>query len=380
MSSGATSEPRAAGTTWNGRPKHPRDWRWFVGGLGKVLITLGVLMFLFVAYQLWGTGLQTAAAQRDLRNQFEELLGSTSTATTAPSTTTPDTAPVDSGPAPTTVPPTTVPATVTPPPAIEPGAPMGYLEIPSIGADDVFVNGVSVDNLKDGPGHFPESVLPGQVGNTSIAGHRTTYGAPFFRVDEIRPGDQIIVTTLAGRFVYVATETLIIGADEFGRAVLDGVDGTATISLVSCHPRYTSRERIVVRGVIDTTLSTPLVGTTTTTPTPSTVPPTLPSESTPDTAANSVPDTTTTVVPVVPDGGPPEAGEDSFSRGWFSDAAAWPQVLLWGLACAAVALGAYGVSRLARRNWVGAIAGLVPMVLVLYFFFENVHRLLPPGI
>ena len=64
------------------RPAPPHDWRWTVGLVGKVFITLGVLMFAFVAYQLWGTGIQTAQAQNDLESQFNELLETTSTSST----------------------------------------------------------------------------------------------------------------------------------------------------------------------------------------------------------------------------------------------------------------------------------------------------------
>jgi sortase A len=343
-----------------------------VGGIGRILISLGVLMFAFVAYQLWGTGIQTAAAQRDLRSEFEQALQSTSTVV-APTTTTEPGATIPES----TAPPTTV--TVPPPPPGEPGEPLGFIEIPSIGVDKMVVNGVSVDDLKKGPGHFPESVLPGQIGNTSFAGHRTTHGAPFFRVDEIAPGDQIIVTTLAGRFVYIATETLVVNPNQFGEAVLDGVPDTATISLVSCHPRYTSRDRMVVRGVLDPTLSTPLVAATTTTLPPTTtapsttVPTTLPGD---DTSVDTVPPPTTppTTTPA------PGVGEDAFSSGWFSDPDAWPQVALWGAVCSIIALAAWGLSRRTHRNWLGALVGIVPFVVALYYFYENVYRLLPPGI
>ena len=67
------------------RPKHPRDWRWWVGGIGRVLVVTGLLMFAFVGYQLWGTGIQTARAQNTLQSDFERLMAST---TTSPATTT----------------------------------------------------------------------------------------------------------------------------------------------------------------------------------------------------------------------------------------------------------------------------------------------------
>jgi len=72
--------------------------------------------------------------------------------------------------------------------------------------------------------------------------------------------------------------------------------------------------------------------------------------------------------------------EDSFSQGWFDDSAAWPHVLGWALVLGLVAVGAYFVGRRLRRLWVCFAAGVVPFLIVLYFFYENVNRLLPPGL
>ena len=68
------------------RPAPPHDWRWWVGGLGKTLIATGLLLFGFVAYQLWGTGIETARAQNSLENEFEELLAGTPPTTASPAT------------------------------------------------------------------------------------------------------------------------------------------------------------------------------------------------------------------------------------------------------------------------------------------------------
>src|SRR3954471_10747021 len=78
------------------RPKPPHDWRWVVDGIGRTLIGLGLMMFAFVAYQLWGTGIQTAQAQRTLSREFEEQVAETPPPT--PATTTTSTAPVDTDP------------------------------------------------------------------------------------------------------------------------------------------------------------------------------------------------------------------------------------------------------------------------------------------
>jgi sortase A len=90
----------------------------------------------------------------------------------------------------------------------------------------------------------------------------------------------------------------------------------------------------------------------------------------------------TTAVAATPTSVAPSAGlsaDDSFQRGWFDDASAWPQVLAWALAGIAVAFGAWWLGRRTRR-WIGWVAGVAPLLVMLYFFYENVNRLLPPNI
>ncbi len=372
------------------------DWRTLVGGTGKVLIAVGVLMFAFVAYQLWGTGIQTAQAQDRLADEFEEMLAGTST-TTAPTTTAQ--VPLDTAPA-TTARPTTTAAPTTAPVVTAPseGDAVARLDIPAIGMDGTMVvEGVRPSDLSKGPGHFPETPLPGQWGNAALAGHRTTYGQPFYRIDELSPGDEIVVTTLAGRYTYLVTGTVIVGPDDY-QLVIPTVDDTrATLTLTSCHPRYSTRQRIVVTAELDTGRSDPLTRaapagsgagalpdepaptTATTTPRPTT---TLPAAAG---AGTTLPAATTTTAPAPAD--PPdvdteqrEAGVDVFASGWFSDPDAYPHVALWGLVLTLVALAAWRLSRWVGRDWVGALAGVVPFAVVLYFFFENVNRLLPPGL
>ena len=79
---------------------------------------------------------------------------------------------------------------------------MATIRIPKIGVDKAVIQGVGVPDLKKGPGHYPSTPLPGQPGNAAIAGHRTTYGAPFYRLDELAPGDKILVATKQGHFEY----------------------------------------------------------------------------------------------------------------------------------------------------------------------------------
>ena len=84
------------------------------------------------------------------------------------------------------------------------------LQIPAIGLDKIVVSGVFSDDLKHGPGHYPNTPLPGEVGNAGIAGHRTTYGSPFGDLDKLQRDDQIIVTTTAGRFRFDVVGTKIV--------------------------------------------------------------------------------------------------------------------------------------------------------------------------
>ncbi len=397
------SKPKRV-SRWD-RPPPPHDWRWVVGGIGKVLIVTGVLMFAFVAYQLWGTGIEYAQAQNDLDTQFEELLASAPTTTSTTTTT---------SPAPTTTvrhrPPRTTTTTVAavPLPVFNEGDALARIEIPSIGLDAKVVAGVGPEDLKKGPGHYPGTPMPGQFGNAAIAGHRTTYGQPFYRLDEVQPGDEIVLTTVQGHFVYRATGSEVVNPDA-SEVVATTDPNVATLTLTTCTPRYTASQRLVVHATLDRQASDPLqpavlsyagtepqpATTTTSTTTPATTttrhrrgspasaPPTT--EAAPTTSALPATTTTTSDDPTVAVGGGPGSGlsdesTDAFSHGWFSDGSAWPQVVAWGLLCATVATGGYLLARKVKRTWVGVLAAVVPFVVALYFFFQNVNRLLPAAI
>ncbi len=102
------------------------------------------------------------------------------------------------------------------------------------------------------------------------------------------------------------------------------------------------------------------------------------------TPANHTVDGADSVPPTVPVTTPPsdvtDEMADAFAHGWFSDDDAWPQVALWGFALTAIAIGSWLLSRRVGHNWVGALAGIVPFVVCLYFFFQNVNRLLPAAL
>ena len=361
------------------RPKPPHDWHWVVAWVGKVLITLGLLMFLFVGYQLWGTGIQTAQAQDRLEDEFRERLAATTT-TTAPTTTTigTDTTTVPSETTTTTTTTSTVPVAA-PTNEVPNGDPIAILHIPRLGITWQVVEGVTIAALKDGPGHFPETVLPGQLGNSAIAGHRTTHGEPFRNIDRLRPGDLIELTTLVGTYAYEVTGSVIVKPADYG-LVIPTIDPTiATLVLATCDPAYTARNRLIVKATLVPELSGQVYAPPPTTPPTSTVDETIPGEET-TTSIDASPDSVATTIASGSEVEGVATSDDVFSDGWFSDPAATPHVLGWGILLLAAGFGAYLVGRALNRLYVCFLVGFVPFTFVLYFWFENVNRLLPPSL
>lgn len=218
-----------------------------LGAVGRVLIIAGLLILGFVGFQLWGTSLETSRGQNQLTDELVSELApqsATDEETLDLDDLTEELAKVD---------PVTAPPMAAPPE----GDPLGIISIPRINLDKVVVEGVSKADLKKGPGHYPSTPLPGQPGNSAIAGHRTTYGAPFNRLDELVPGDEITVTTIQGEFVYEVIAAPGQPAD--GQAwysvapsqveVLADM-GDDRLTLTACHPKYSAKQRIVVHAVL----------------------------------------------------------------------------------------------------------------------------------
>jgi sortase A len=123
------------------------------------------------------------------------------------------------------------------------GDAIAQIRIPSIGVSEYVVEGTDVGSLRKGPGHYPETPLPGASGTTAIAGHRTTYGAPFRHIDELQRGEPITIDMPDGRFVYTVERTKIV--DDQDLSVLDRV-GHQRLVLSACHPLYSAAERVIV--------------------------------------------------------------------------------------------------------------------------------------
>ncbi len=136
------------------------------------------------------------------------------------------------------------------------GQPIGIIAIPKLGVDDVVVQGYGESQLQGGPGHYPSTSLPGQAGNAAIAGHRTTFAAPFYNLNQLDPGDPIFVLTSQGLFRYDVARSEIVSPTD--SAVLDA-STTPELTLTTCNPRYSASQRLVVIVFLD--LATPSSGT-----------------------------------------------------------------------------------------------------------------------
>ncbi len=163
----------------------------------------------------------------------------TSTTTSQPATSTSTSAPATAAAA-------TLPNPDDPPAderAPEPLVELGTIEIPRINVTKSIYEGVTLTTLDRGPGHWPGTAMPGQVGNVVIAGHRVSHDKPFRHLEQLEPGDDVILTTPDGRFVYKVTGTEIVLPDAL-RIIDQTPDQTAT--LFACTPPGSTRQRIVI--------------------------------------------------------------------------------------------------------------------------------------
>ena len=130
------------------------------------------------------------------------------------------------------------------------GDALGRISMPTLRRSYVMVQGVGTSALRKGPGHYPDTPLPGQRGTVAVAGHRTTYLAPFRAVDRLKRGQPVVIEMPYGRFTYRVEKTRIVAptATEVTRRV-----GYDRLVLTACHPLYSAAERIVVFARLERT-------------------------------------------------------------------------------------------------------------------------------
>ena len=212
------------------------------GVLGELCITAGVLLGLFVVWQLWWTDVEAERAQTVALAELEWVAP-------LPAAEVPDDGIAD-------------PQDGEPPVPARPGAVETFatMVVPRFGADfqRTITEGVTRSGTLDehGIGWYPHSALPGEVGNFAVAGHRMTFGKPFHLIADLVEGDPLIVQTPEVWYVYRVTESLVVLPHEV--EVIAPVPGDRDaepterfITLTSCHPMYSAAQRYVVHGVLD---------------------------------------------------------------------------------------------------------------------------------
>ena len=239
----------------------PREpwWARVLRGLGWTLIAAGIVVVLFIVYLLWWTDRETARAQGDLATEWQaEVLPDAEvdvgsdlrdvanlpveqqalpddgegTGTAA-----------DAGPRGIDVP-------------VDVGDAYALIWFERDGefvvTDDIVaaVEGVTLDHLSRGPGHYPETSAPGQAGTAAFAGHRTTYGRPFHNLDLLEPGDEIHVVDRVGRhWVYDFLELEVVAPTDVWVVTDDArPDVSHLLTLTTCNPKYSAATRLVAFG------------------------------------------------------------------------------------------------------------------------------------
>jgi len=221
-------------------PRHPhrgtsRIVR-IIGIIGRVFVLAGVMLLFFTAYLLWGTGVYTHRQQAKGKTalQANPLVSASQVA---------------GGKIPPARPARPLPL----------GSPLFIIKIPKIALETAVVEGVGRDQLKKGPGHFPactqvpsgsdtdcvqQTVYPGEHGNVAISGHRTTYGAPFFNLQQVDVGDVVDIVSGPARYRYRVRGQQIVDPTTGYNVVLD--HGRDELTLTTCNPRFSASQRLII--------------------------------------------------------------------------------------------------------------------------------------
>jgi len=202
--------------------------RLLIRSVGELCITAGFIVLLFVAYELWGTGAYTQAQQHKLGDELTRSWQSSAGKVTTE--------------------------------RVRLGHGLALIRIPRLGKGFhyVIIEGVSVPDLRKGPGHYPGTAMPGQIGNFVVSGHRTTYLAPFNKLGELRDGDRILIDTRSSQYVYQVTTKKVVQPTDVSVAapVPEHPRANPTkrmITLTTCNPKYSAAQRLIVFGQLIST-------------------------------------------------------------------------------------------------------------------------------
>jgi sortase A len=218
--------------------------RTVIRGLGELLVTLGAIVLLFVAYLLWGTALRASGAQHQLSNELNQQWASVNAGGhTAIRPAQPEQL------------------------SLVTGQPFAYIRIPAFGPRWRFtiIQGTALAQLNVSPGHVPGTQLPGQLGNFAVAGHRVTAGNPFWSLPSLTDGDLVYIDTKLNTYTYRVTgQHTVLPTDT---AVVDPVPGhpgqrptQRLITLITCNPAWTGTHRVIVTGKLVSATARTAVG------------------------------------------------------------------------------------------------------------------------
>lgn len=219
-------------------PRGRGPWRTAALGVGELLVTAGMVLLLFVVYELYVTDLMTAQRQDELSTELREQWAE-------------ETDPVR--------------RSLT---QVDVGDAFGVLRIPRLGEDytRVILEGTEEEQLSQGPGHYVDSAMPGEEGNVGLAGHRVGKGSPFLELDTMQAGDPIVVETADNWFVYrvlddadpsgipgmhVVSPTAVEVVSPTPGAAVGVAPSGSYLTLTTCHPRYSARERLIIHARLD---------------------------------------------------------------------------------------------------------------------------------
>ncbi len=368
-----------------------------IGGLGRTLIGLGLIVIMFAVFQLYGTGILEAQAQGELDTEFDDRLAQLEEAGLVDTSDVADRDETDAAPAPPTdsdvinnaIAVAFAPElgeragpdfTVAPldPEALSDeeislltprqGESLGSIEIPDIGLTRNIVEGIRRDDLRQGPGHYPSSPLPGQPGNVAIAGHRSTYGEPFRDLHLLEPGDLIKVTTFQGDSYYQVMSQTNADGEEVGHFIVDPSQtevlddfGDNRLTLTACHPYRSARQRIIVTAQLVSA--------------PQQVLPTLSSDRLAELAGESVEDAPIEEFAIEEDaavGIEENALEESLGWNWEERT----PTIVWGLVSLAVVIVALVGAR-RWKKWLVYLGATPVFAVALFFCFIHLDRMLP---